>query len=502
MLTRINSFGIKDNAIETAKVNESAITPAKLAFTNVGSENDLVALDVTGNFKYVTFAGGVEFLDDLQDVDVSGATTGQILSFNGTNWVAVSNTSGAIFLNDLQDVNLGTVTANQILKFNGTEWINATLTSGDIPLHNQPWNTITSTPNTVSGYGITDAVSTSREINTINSITGGGNLSSDRTLQLVNDVSSPGIKYYYGTGNTGVKGWNLLNLNAHSDVNITFPSNNQTLIYDAGTSKWINASVSGEANTGTNLGTGEGVFSSKLGVALQFKSLKAGPNVSITSTGTEITVSAAASGEANTASNIGLGNGIFASKIGVDLRFKSIVAGDNVTITSDASTLTINSTGGGTGATAINDLTDVQITSAVPGQVLTYSGTQWENANPVSGLFKQALIRFETNTSPQGIQSYTSGLPAGWSIGAITPGSTTTLNFTFTLPTLISSVFFQGTDLNNDRYVMRPLVTTINPYTYSISTKTSWSIALSLTNVGVSGTGAGHFYMMINYVEL
>jgi len=54
-------------------------------------------------------------------------------------------------------------------------------------------------------------------------------------------------------------------------------------------------------------------------------------------------------GEDNTASNIGSGTGIFAQKVGVDLEFKSLVAGTNVTINSDATTVTINSTGAGSG---------------------------------------------------------------------------------------------------------------------------------------------------------
>ncbi len=56
------------------------------------------------------------------------------------------------------------------------------------------------------------------------------------------------------------------------------------------------------------------------------------------------------SGEANTASNLGAGEGLFATKVGVDLRFKSLVAGSNVTLTPGGDTITIAATGGGGGA--------------------------------------------------------------------------------------------------------------------------------------------------------
>jgi len=57
----------------------------------------------------------------------------------------------------------------------------------------------------------------------------------------------------------------------------------------------------------------------------------------------------AGSGEANTASNRGTGEALFAAKSGVDLEFKSLVAGSNVSLSSNGDTVTINSSGGGGG---------------------------------------------------------------------------------------------------------------------------------------------------------
>lgn len=52
------------------------------------------------------------------------------------------------------------------------------------------------------------------------------------------------------------------------------------------------------------------------------------------------------SGEANTASNVGGGEGVFKQKVGVNLEFKSLVAGSNVSLVSGADTITINSANG------------------------------------------------------------------------------------------------------------------------------------------------------------
>jgi hypothetical protein len=70
------------------------------------------------------------------------------------------------------------------------------------------WTQVTSgKPTTLAGYGITDSVVSTRSITGATSLTGGGNLSADRTIALVNDSAAPGNSFYYGTDGSGTKGY-------------------------------------------------------------------------------------------------------------------------------------------------------------------------------------------------------------------------------------------------------------------------------------------------------
>lgn len=81
-------------------------------------------------------------------------------------------------------------------------------------------------------------------------------------------------------------------------------------------------------------------------------------------------------GEANTASNLGAGEGLYASKVGVDLQFKSLVAGTNVTLTSDGDSVTIDAAGGGGGSGTVTSVALSAPTGFdVSGSPVTASGT-------------------------------------------------------------------------------------------------------------------------------
>jgi hypothetical protein len=60
---------------------------------------------------------------------------------------------------------------------------------------------------TLAAADVTGAVANTRAINTQHSLTGGGDLTADRTLSLVGDTATPGNSKVYGTDASGVRGW-------------------------------------------------------------------------------------------------------------------------------------------------------------------------------------------------------------------------------------------------------------------------------------------------------
>src|SRR5262249_41499137 len=133
-----------------------------------------------------------------------------ILTDAGTD---VTNTLKALAAGDILQIQDQSSSANWVryhlsgAPTNNTGWFQMPVTydagGGSAPTNNTPCLVTV----TVSGGAGTGAVPTSRLAATQYSLTGGGDLSADRTLNLVNDASSPGNSYAYATDSSGTRGW-------------------------------------------------------------------------------------------------------------------------------------------------------------------------------------------------------------------------------------------------------------------------------------------------------
>lgn len=173
----------------------------------------------------------------------------------------------------------------------------------------------------------------------------------------------------------------------------------------------LNAAGSGEVNTASNLGAGSGVFASKVGVDLQFKSLVAGTNVTLTPASNTITIAATGTGEANTISSVGTGTSVVKGKSGVDLQIKSLIAGSGITLTPGTNDVTIASTGGAGTPTVLRRVTTTNTNDV---QIVAYGSTVDVNSITVTKTANNVtLSTVPAGVIVQSIQVYFSGTDIG-----------------------------------------------------------------------------------------
>ena len=142
-------------------------------------------------------------------------------------------------------------------------------------------------------------------------------------------------------------------------------SDSQILVYDASENAFVNATNTGAGgSTGLtsvlNTGTGEGIGQAT-GSALELKSLVAGTNLTITDNGSALVIDASVPSTSFSGTNLGTGTGIYKqNNASNELEFKSISVGAGLTLTEANDTLNIECTITTTGfLQATNNLSDI-----------------------------------------------------------------------------------------------------------------------------------------------
>ena len=241
----------------------------------------------------------------LSQISGTGASSGQFIIFNGTNWAATTYTPAVPLHNDL----LG--------KQGGTSGEYYHLTAS---LYNQ---LIDVTANKLLGRVSTDGMV--QEIGVTNSLE-----FSSSNIQLVNDSASPGNNKYYGTTGSGVKGWQSFTTNGTvTELQVTDTTDIDLTVTNPTTTPNLAAQL-------TNSGVSAGTYGGAATVPTIAVDLK-GRVTSAVNTAISIT-----------SSNVSNFNEA------VDDRVSSLlVPGSGVTLTYDdvANTLTIAATAAPTGVT-------------------------------------------------------------------------------------------------------------------------------------------------------
>jgi len=141
-------------------------------------------------------------------------------------------------------------------------------------------------------------------------------------------------------------------------------------------------------------------------------------------------------GQANTISNVGVGTGLYKEKIGVDLRLKTLLAGNGITITASSNEVTITNNrnsilkvNGNTGSFTsnnpngeINIVGGSGVSTSVNGNTLTITGNNYTlNTDP------NPTLGGNLNLNGFGIQGIGSSIVVSTLIGNLT-GNTTGLH--------------------------------------------------------------------------
>jgi len=127
----------------------------------------------------------------------------------------------------------------------------------------------------------------------------------------------------------------------------------QVLVYDTSEGAFVNSTASGGGGASgydavANMGTGDALYFGDAGTTLQLKTIIGGNNITITDNGSGGLILAATNTDTiQDGTNLGTGTGIFDSKDGTThaLKFKSLAVGAGLTLTDDgAGTLTLVNT--------------------------------------------------------------------------------------------------------------------------------------------------------------
>ena len=89
----------------------------------VETDTDKVKLgDGTTAWTSLSYFGNLEALNNVGDVTITSASSGEVLQYNGSAWV-----NSGLAINEVSDVTITSASNGEVLQYNGSAWVNATI---------------------------------------------------------------------------------------------------------------------------------------------------------------------------------------------------------------------------------------------------------------------------------------------------------------------------------------------------------------------------------------
>lgn len=182
---------------------------------------------------------GATELDELDDVSILDPELNQFLVFNGYEWVNTDVKLGASTLDGLDDVriDISTLNSNQIIVYDGNEWVNRTVEFGATILDELNDVTITNpTNNQILQYDGSQWVNIDPRF--------GATVLDELYDVIITNPSLNNVLRYNGSLwiNSAIN-FGATVLDELMDVTVKNPYNKQLLLYNASTNQWTNTSV-------------------------------------------------------------------------------------------------------------------------------------------------------------------------------------------------------------------------------------------------------------------
>lgn len=198
-----------ETSVQSISYTLGNLTTTTSALTITGGSNAVIGsgVAITVNPSNISLSALGGALLPAQ-ISTSGASTGNVLTFNGTNYVPTAPTSSSH--NSLSGLQGGTSSQYYHLTLNGYNAV-----------ENFPQLRLAGRDNT--GTGILSTIA----------LAGSLTFTGSSSIQLSGDSASPGNNYYYGTNGSGTKGWyasatNVSSVSATDSADLDFTVTNPT----------------------------------------------------------------------------------------------------------------------------------------------------------------------------------------------------------------------------------------------------------------------------------